>query len=127
MKLLETVKSLILETVTDRDIRDAISQRKVIYINYNGDEPGGKGLRKIEPVCLGVNTLNHPVLSAWELDGASHRGYLKTRPMPGWRYFLVKDILSVTPTDDVFTEVRPGFNPNGDKRMISIDILANFT
>jgi hypothetical protein len=127
MKLLETVKSLILETVTDRDIRDAISQRKVIYINYNGDDPGGKGLRKIEPVCYGVNTLGHEVLSAWEIEGASHRGLLKTRPMPGWRYFLVKDILSVSVTDEVFDEVRTGFNPNGDKRMVSIYIMSQFT
>jgi hypothetical protein len=127
MKLLDTVKSLILETVTDRDIRDAISQRKVIYINYNGDDPGGKGLRKIEPVCFGVNTLGHDVLSAWEIEGASHRGLLKKRPMPGWRYFLVKDILSVSVTDEVFDQVRTGFNPNGDKRMVSIYIMSQFT
>lgn len=38
---------------------------------------------------------------------ATHRGYLKTRPMPGWRYFKVKDILSVNPTDIEFNEVRP--------------------
>ena len=31
------------------------------------------------------------------------------------------------PSDEEFSEVRPGFNPNGDKRMISIDILAKFT
>ena len=127
MKLLDTVKSLILETVTDRDIRDAISQRKVIYINYNGDEPGGKGLRKIEPVCFGVNTLGHDVLSALEIEGASHRGLLKKRTMQGWRYFLVKDILSVSVTDEVFDEVRTGFNPNGDKRMVSIYIMSQFT
>ena len=127
MKLLDSFKSLILETVTLRSLRDAISQRKVVYITYNGDEPGGKGIRVIEPVCLGVNKKGNQVLSAWEREGASHRGYLKKRPMPGWRYFKVKDILSVNPTDIEFNEVRPGFNPNGDKRMVSIDILANFT
>jgi len=127
MKLLNTFKSLILENLNFNNLRDAIAQRKVVYITYKGDEPGGIGIRKIEPVCMGVNKLGHQVLSAWEIEGASHRGFLKTRPMPGWRYFLVNEILSVMPTDEVFTEVKPGFNPNGDKRMVSIDILAKFT
>jgi len=127
MKLLESFKSLLLETVTLRNIRDAVSQRKVIYITYNGDEPGGKGIRVIEPVCLGINKKGNQVLCAWEREGASHRGFLRKRPMPGWRYFKVKDILSVSSTEEEFSEVRPGFNPNGDKRMVSIDILANFT
>jgi len=127
MKLLNTFKSLILENLNFNNLRDAISQRKVVYITYKGDEPGGIGIRKIEPVCLGVNKLGHQVLSAWEIEGASHRGYLKTRPMPGWRYFLVNEILSVNVTDEEFVEMKPGFNPNGDKRMVSIDILAKFT
>jgi hypothetical protein len=126
MKLLESFKGLLLETVTYRNIRDAISQKKLLYITYNGDEPGGKGIRVLEPVCLGVNSLGHEMLSAWEREGASHRGFLKTRPMPGWRYFKVKDIISLTPTNIEFNEVRPGFNPNGDKRMTSIDIIATF-
>ena len=126
MNLLESFKSLLLEQVTYNKIRDAISQKKLLYITYNGDEPGGKGIRVIEPVCLGKNLLGHDVLSAWEREGASHRGLLKTRPMPGWRYFKINKIISITPTDIEFNEVRPGFNPNGDKRMVSIDIIAKF-
>ena len=50
MKLYNSLKSVILEQVNVDSIIDAIKNKKVLVINYNGEEPGGSGLRTIEPV-----------------------------------------------------------------------------
>ena len=57
MKLYNTLNSLILEVASKDQVIDAIKQRRVCAIYYDGDEPGGKGLRVIEPVCFGVEEL----------------------------------------------------------------------
>jgi predicted DNA-binding transcriptional regulator YafY len=126
MKLEESLKELILEIASIESVVDAIKNKKVCVINYDGDEPGGKGLREIEPVCLGTSIGGNKVVRAWETEGASHRGFLKTRPMPGWRLFRLDKIFSLKPTGEVFTQMRPGYNINGDKSMTSVIINSKF-
>ena len=55
MRLQNTLKGLIYEIASLDSIVDAIKNRQVVVIYYDGDEPGGRGLREIEPVCLGVS------------------------------------------------------------------------
>jgi predicted DNA-binding transcriptional regulator YafY len=126
MKIFGVFKELITEIASLDAIQDAIKNKKRVVIYYDGDEPGGRGLRLIEPVCLGRSKRNNLVLRAWDDEGASHRGYLGTRPMPGWRLFKVDKILSFKPTAEVFTTPRPNYNPNGDKSMNSVIINAKF-
>ena len=126
MKLFGVFKELITEIASLDSIQDAIKNKKRVVIYYDGDEPGGRGLRLIEPVCLGRSKRNNLVLRAWDNEGASHRGYLGTRPMPGWRLFKVDKILSFKPTAEVFDTPRPNYNPNGDKIMTSVIITAKF-
>lgn len=126
MKLFGVFKELITEIASLDSIQDAIKNKKRVVIYYDGDEPGGRGLRLIEPVCLGRSKRNNLVLRAWDDEGASHRGYLGTRPMPGWRLFKVDKILSFKPTAEVFTTPRPNYNPNGDKSMTSVIIISKF-
>ena len=126
MKLFGVFKELITEIASLDSIQDAIKNKKRVVIYYDGDEPGGRGLRLIEPVCLGRSKRNNLVLRAWDDEGASHRGYLGTRPMPGWRLFKVDKILSFKPTAEVFTTPRPNYNPNGDKSMTSVIINSKF-
>jgi predicted DNA-binding transcriptional regulator YafY len=126
MKLQESLKELIVEIASIESIVDAIKNKKVCIINYDGDIPGGKGLREIEPVCLGTSKGGNKVVRAWENEGASHRGYLRTRPMPGWRMFRLDKILSLKPSGKVFTQMRPGYNINGDKSMVSVIINSKF-
>lgn len=126
MKLFSVFKEIILETASIDAVQDAIKKRQVVIIYYDGDEPGGKGLRQIEPVCLGRSKRNNLVLRAWDDEGASHRGYLGTRPMPGWRLFKVDKILSCKPTGEVYTTPKPNYNPSGDKSMTSVIINAKF-
>jgi predicted DNA-binding transcriptional regulator YafY len=126
MKLKETLKDLICEVASLDSVIDAIKNKQKVIMYYDGDEPGGKGLREIEPVCVGVSKSGNKVLRAWDSEGATHRGYLGTRPMPGWRMFRLDKILMMKPTGENFTEVRPNFNSNGDKSMKSIILIAQF-
>lgn len=126
MKLYNTTKNLILEAAALQSVIDAIKKRKKTIILYDGDEPGGKGYRFIEPVCVGYSRAGNLVLRAWDYAGASHRGQLRINPLPSWRFFRLDKILSFRLTDEQFNEPRPGYNPRGDKSMIKVIINANF-
>ena len=126
MKLLGTIKNLITERANLQDIVHAIKQRNKLIIFYDGDEPGGRGLREIEPVCLGVSKKNNKVLRAWDSEGSSHTSYKGEQPLPGWRLFRLDKILSSKPTGEVYNEPRPNYNSNGDRSMISVIINAKF-
>ena len=54
MKLINSFKSLITEIASLNDIQNTIKKRQITVIYYDGDEPGGRGLRTIEPVCVGI-------------------------------------------------------------------------
>ena len=126
MKLTTIAKSLILEIASIESIVDAIKKRQKIVIYYDGDEPGGRGLRQIEPVCFGYSKANNPVLRAWDEEGASHTGYKGEQPLPGWRLFRVDKILSFKPTGENFKQPRPNYNLNGDKSMTRVIINVKF-
>jgi predicted DNA-binding transcriptional regulator YafY len=126
MKLYNSVKSLILEVASIDSIVDAIKKKNKIIIYYDGDEPGGRGLRQIEPVCFGYSKADNPVLRAWDEEGSSHTAYKGEQPLPGWRLFRVDKILSFKPSGEKFNTVRPGYNRTGDKGMVRIIINANF-
>ena len=126
MKLQGALKGLICEIASLDSIIDAIKNRQVVIIYYDGDEPGGRGIRQIEPVCLGVSKAGNKVLRAWDSEGASHTGYKGEQPLPGWRMFRLDKILSNKPTGEVYNTPRPGYNFNGDKSMVSVIINAKF-
>lgn len=127
MKLQESLKNLILEIASVDSVVDCIKKRQKCIIYYDGDEPGGRGLREIEPVCLGrMRGTDNLAVRAWDIDGSSHTAYKGEQPLPGWRIFRLDKILSLKPTGENFTQMRPNFNPNGDKSMSSIIIIAKF-
>jgi predicted DNA-binding transcriptional regulator YafY len=126
MRLQSTLRDLICEIASLDDIVNSIKNRKKCVIYYDGDEPGGRGLREIEPVCLGTSKAGNKVLRAWDEEGSSHTAYLGEKPLPGWRLFRVDKILSIKPTGETFDQMRPNFNPNGDKSMTSVIIISKF-
>lgn len=126
MKLQESLKGLICELASIDDVVDCIKNKKKCVIYYDGDEPGGRGLRDIEPVCLGVSKAGNKVVRAWDNEGSSHTAYIGDQPLPGWRLFRLDKILSLKPTGENFTEMKPGYNPNGDKSMVSVIINSKF-
>lgn len=126
MKLITTFKSLLTEVASLGDIQDSIKKRIVVTIYYDGDIPGGKGYRRIEPVCVGYSKAGNLVVRAWDIDGASHTASIGEKPLPGWRLFRADKIFTYQPTQDTFNEVRPNYNPNGDKSMERVIINAKF-
>lgn len=126
MKLQSTLRDLVCEIASLDDIVNCIKNRKKCIIYYDGDEPGGRGLREIEPVCLGTSKAGNKVVRAWDNEGASHTNYIGEKPLPGWRMFRTDKILSIKPTGETFDQMRPNFNPNGDKSMVSIIIISKF-
>ena len=126
MKLYNTVKSLILEVASIDSVVKAIKNKDKVIIYYDGDEPGGRGLRSIEPVCFGYSRAGNPVLRAWDDEGASHTAYKGEQPLPGWRLFRVDKIQSFKPSGEKFTTPKPGYNTNGDKSMTRVIINAVF-
>ena len=122
MKLQESLKGLICELASIDDVVDCIKNKKKCVIYYDGDEPGGRGLRDIELVCLGVSKAGNKVVRAWDNEGSSHTAYKGEQPLPGWRLFRLDKILSLKPTGENFTEMKPGYNINGDKSMVSVII-----
>lgn len=126
MKLLGSLKSLITEIAAIDDMQRAIKQKMVMVINYNDDKPNARGFRSIEPVCLGYSKKGNLVLRAWEREGASYSAAKKGNVLPGWRLFRVDKILTFKPTLDNFVEMRPNYNPNGDKLMTSVIVNASF-
>lgn len=126
MKLLETFRGLLNEVASLNDIQKSIRDRNVTTIYYDGDSPGGTGLREIEPVCVGYSKAGNLVLRAWDREGASHTATIGEKPLPGWRLFRVDKIFTYKPSLDKFNEPRPDYNPNGDKSMTRVILNAKF-
>ena len=126
MKTIDALSGLILEIANLGDVQNSIKKRKVITIYYDGDEPGGKGYREIEPVCIGYSKAGNLVLRAWDLTGASHTKTIGTQILPGWRMFRLDKIFTYQDTNTTFDVPRPGFNPNGDKSMTKVILNAEF-
>jgi len=126
MKLTESLKGLLLEIASLETVQDAIKRRQVCIINYDGDEPGGKGVREVEPVALGKSKAGNLVMRAWDREGASHTASKGEQPLPSWRLFRLDKILSMKPTGEIYNTPKPGYNFNGDKSMTSVIIIAKF-
>jgi predicted DNA-binding transcriptional regulator YafY len=126
MKLQGVLKGLICEVASIDTVVDCIKNKKRCIIYYDGDEPGGRGLREVELVCLGTSKAGNKVVRGWDLEGASHTAYKNEQPLPSWRLFRLDKILSLKPTGETFDEMRPGFNPNSDKSMNNIIIISKF-
>jgi predicted DNA-binding transcriptional regulator YafY len=122
MKLFETFQEILLERADRNKLMAAISNKNVCRIYYEGDTTVVKGLRVIEPVCLGKSKRNNLVVRAWQRVGVSDT----PDNIPGWRMFRLDRIKTFVPLEETFNEPKPNFNKNGDRDMIEIYSLASF-
>ena len=86
-------------------ICDAIRARRLIRFVYEGYE------RIVEPHIHGINSANHEMLSGWLVGGWSG-----SKPEPGWRNYLIKDMHDVHALADGFEQPRARYNAF-DKQM----------
>lgn len=130
MKLIKTFKNLIIEVAARDQVVNAIRNKEIVEIYYDGDKKYSKGYREIEPVCLGElqkkNGTTVTLLRAWEIQGASHTAQIGKQPLPGWRLFRIDKISSWNRTGENFTQARPNYNFNGDKTMTRVIINSKF-
>jgi predicted DNA-binding transcriptional regulator YafY len=125
MKLYNVLKNIIVEVSFDQ-VTNSIKNRNVVTIYYDGEEDGGKGLRTIEPYCVGTSKAGNQVLRAWDMEGASHTAKTGEQPLPGWRLFRLDRIGNYsTDPRQTFDTARPLYNPD-DKGMKGIKVCAKF-
>ena len=126
MRLTESLKGLLLEIASIDTLQNAIKNRHVCTIYYDGREPGGRGIREIEPVALGKSKAGNLVIRGWDREGASHTSFTGEQPLPSWRLFRLDKILTCKPTGEIYNTPRPNYNFKGDKSMSTVIIIANF-
>lgn len=122
----ELLKKKVKLAVSSDKVKKSIEQRQRTIIYYNGPDEGGKGLREIEPVCLGTSKAGNPVVRAWEIRGASASASRGELPLPSWRLFRLDRITTYALTNDFFNTPRPDFNFVGDRSMSSVQLVAEF-
>lgn len=117
------------ESVNRNTIMDAVNNKSVVTIYYDGDHIINKGYRDIEPFCYGRSKWGHDSIRAWQTEGVSDTPQGKVgdelTKIPGWRMFRVDRIKSFEISDEVFTVSRPKFNPK-DSDMTTIYVAASF-
>lgn len=125
MKLYNVIKEIILEVALDQVV-NSVKNKNLVSIYYDGEDNGGKGLRVIEPFCVGVSKKGNRVIRAWEREGASKTASTGEQPLPGWRLFRLDRIgnYSVDPREKFLTP-RPLYNPD-DKGMVGLKTCASF-
>lgn len=124
MKLYNIVNNLIIESVNREPINKAIDQRYRVYLRYDDEEDnGGKNDRFVEVYCYGVSKAGNDVIRAYQIGGDT------STIQPGWKLFRVDRIMDLRLVGDNYAinEPRPLFNPNGDRSMIRIYNIIDFT
>ena len=120
MTLKEITRGLLYEGVSNEEIRNAIEGHKYVVINYEGTDGTHNGKRMIQPVAFGCTTAGHPVIRAYENFGDT-----KTA-VPRWKYLRVDRISSWKETDKTFNTPAELFNPDDDKTMSVVYLIAKF-
>lgn len=123
------IESILTEEVQITKVTDAIRKRKPVKMTYKADdEPKGQGERIIHPVAYGLSKSGNMVLRAFQPYGDT-----KTKT-PHWKMFRIDKITKWNTlwNRSSFNEP-PGqfnsegdFNPNGDKSMSTVYLVANF-
>ena len=120
MTLKDIMKGMLFESVSNREINNAINNHKYVVIKYEGTDGTHNGKRMIQPVAFGLTSTGNPVVRAFEDFGDT-----KTS-VPKWKYFRVDRISAWRETDKSFEEPENLFNPDDDKTMSIVYNIAKF-
>lgn len=117
-------------SVGDNPIEDAIANKRVCRMYYQGDEEEEPGWRTgVKPVCYGSRK-NVNYVRAWVSGGKTVSGQKNPakKALPGWRFFREDRIKNwqVQGTETFTVPPKTNFNPEGDKMMDKIIAIADF-
>jgi hypothetical protein len=124
MLLLEEIyKEILLEAVKENSIINAIKNKRVVIIDYNGDENNSKGRRTIEIYALGTSKkTGNLMIRAFQREGVSDTKTGNKNPdnnIPSWRLFYIDKITSFKNSIQFHDGNRPKYRRN-DKMMDKI-------
>jgi len=120
-------KTTVLDCMEPRERFDKRENKNIRYYNIaevyydDQEDPGGKGRRWIEIYGYGVSKAGNDIIRIYQIGGDT-----KTI-QPGWKTFRTDRMGGLRKLSGEFTEPRPLFNPSGDKDMIKIYKLIDFT
>lgn len=125
-----------MEDVSPYKVADSIKKRYEVEIDYDADDGDakGKGRRIIQPVAYGLSKGNNPVIRAFQPYGDTET------KVPHWKMFRLDRIKQWKPFKNrKFTEppqeqwggknvgdIYGKYNPNGDKSMSTVYLVADF-
>ena len=117
------------EAASPQQVMDAIKKRYEAKIYYAGDKDGkGKGMRLIQPVAYGLSKAGNPVVRAFQPYGDT------TTKVPHWKLFRLDRIDKWSGIRNRKFDTPPApqwsadgkFNPEGDKSMSEVYMVADF-
>lgn len=116
----EILKELLLESVTENKVITAIKTKRVILIDYDGDENTSRGRRSIEVYALGNSKITgQPMIRAYQREGVSSTKSGNSNPknnIPSWRLFYLNKITKWQNTIQFHAGNKPDYRQN-DKMM----------
>lgn len=114
---------LLTESVDVSMVSDAIKNRYRVVINYVGDPEHGiaDGIRTIEVYAYGLTKAGNPVIRAYQPYGDT------VTTTPNWKFFRLDRITSWKQTYSLIQRPAPKFNPDGDRSMSQVYLIADFS
>lgn len=127
----DVIREILMEEVAQDKVSHAIRRRHEVSFRYDsgdGDPRGKKERITVQPVAYGVTKTGNPCFRAYQVNGSSESAEKGEGFVPGWRMFLLDRVVPNTwrDTGKVFEEP-PQYNPNGDKTMSEVYLVANFS
>ena len=113
---------MLIESVSINSITDSIKNLYQVVINYEGDPAHGiaPGKRVIEVYAYGLTKSGNPVIRAYQPYGDT------ASTVPEWKFFRLDRIKSWSPTYKKIITPPDKFNPNGDRSMSVVYLIADF-
>lgn len=96
LNLYNILKNILSESITPKDVNDAIDNKIQVIINYSDEKNRAPKKRLIEPYAFGVSKGGNSVVRAYQYDGDTFRG------KPKWKLFRLDRITSWEPTEQHF-------------------------
>lgn len=121
LNLYDILQTILSETVTPKEVNDAIDNKIQVIINYNDEENHAPNKRLIEPYAYGLTKNGNAVIRAYQYEGDTYRG------KPKWKLFRLDRISNWQPTEQHFN-MQPNehgwnaedYNEHGDNSMINV-------
>lgn len=124
-------------TATPKSIKDAVDNKRVINIYYQGGEEDSPGWRTIEPACFGEDMKGRQAIRAYQSADGNNTGSPDTKYKVGpqkttttnnaWKFFLVERIRNWNLSSNSNFAERPKFNRQGDFHMSKVFAISDFT